>query len=173
MEKRLFGKMIPIATFCLGMLTISFINKKEKVIIRETVKHVYETESVETESVETAGVETAGVELSGITGTYYHAVAAQCDATPLITADNSKIDLVKLKDKKIRWVALSRDLLARWGGPFNYGDTIRVSQGSEKVNGLWVVHDSMNRRFKNRIDFLVHQSHKFPGKSHNLVISKI
>lgn len=168
MEKRLFGKMIPIATFCLGMLTMSFMNKKEKVIIRETVKHVYETRSVET-----AGVETAGVELSGITGTYYHAVAAQCDATPLITADNSKIDLVKLKDKKIRWVALSRDLLARWGGPFNYGDTIRVSQGSEKVNGLWVVHDSMNSRFKNRIDFLVHQSHKFPGKSHNLVISKI
>lgn len=163
MERRLFGKIMPIATFCLGMLTMSFINKKEKVIIRETVKHVYET----------ANVETASVELSGITGTYYHAVAAQCDATPLITADNSKIDLVKLKDKKIRWVALSRDLLARWGGPFNYGDTIKVSQGSEKVNGLWVVHDSMNRRFKNRIDFLVHQSHKFPGKSRDLVISKI
>jgi hypothetical protein len=163
MERGLFGKIIPIATFCLGMLTMSFINKKEKVIIRETVKHVYENANVETDSVE----------LSGITGTYYHAVAAQCDATPLITADNSKIDLVKLKDKKIRWVALSRDLLARWGGPFNYGDTIKVSQGSEKVNGLWVVHDSMNRRFKNRIDFLVHKSHKFPGKSRNLVISKI
>jgi len=168
MEKRLFGKIMPIATFCLGMLTMFFINKKEKIIIRETVKHVYETANVET-----ASVKTTSVELSGITGTYYHAVAAQCDATPLITADNSKIDLVKLKDKKIRWVALSRDLLARWGGPFNYGDTIRVSQGSEKVNGLWVVHDSMNKKFKNHIDFLVHPSHKFPGKSHNLVISKI
>jgi len=107
-----------------------------------------------------------------VTGTYYNAVEGQCDASPLITADNSKIDLVKLKNREIRWVALSRDLLKRWGGPFDYGDTITIEHKNKNLVGKWVVHDSMNARFTKRMDFLVALGNKFPGKTRNVVIKK-
>jgi hypothetical protein len=106
-----------------------------------------------------------------VIGTLYNPVTAQCDSDPLITADNSKINLTKLAKEEIRWVALSRDLLKRWGGPYNYGDTLRVHHPHSKVRGLWVVHDTMNRRFRKRIDFLVHSNTKFPGKCPHILIS--
>lgn len=108
-----------------------------------------------------------------VIGTLYNPVAGQCDSSPLITADNSKINLNKLAKEEIRWVALSRDLLARWGGPYNYGDTLRVHHPNKKIRGLWVVHDTMNRRYRKRIDFLVHGKTKFPGKSPHILISNI
>jgi hypothetical protein len=110
--------------------------------------------------------------LSGITGTYYNPVESQCDGSPLITADGSKINVEKLKNNKIRWVALSRNLLQRWGGPFNHGDTIDVYHSNTTVNGKWVVHDVMNKRAKNKIDFLVALGNKFPGKTRNIIIKK-
>lgn len=95
-----------------------------------------------------------------LTGTMYHAVKGQTDGSPLTTADNSKIDLQKLYDNELRWVALSRDLLDRWGGPFNYGDRIMVEgvpmlRNGYNVNGVWEVHDTMNARYTRYIDFLM------------------
>lgn len=107
-----------------------------------------------------------------VTGTYYNAVEGQCDASPLITADGSKIDLKKLKNREIRWVAVSRDLLSRWGGPFNYGDTIVIENKKKELCGRWVIHDTMNKRFRKRMDFLVALGNKFPGKTHNIIIKK-
>ena len=107
-----------------------------------------------------------------VTATYYNAVPGQCDSSPLITADNSHIDLVKLKKKELRWVALSRDLLKRWGGPFDYGDTITIEHKNKDLAGEWVVHDSMNARFTKRMDFLVALGNKFPGKTQNIIIKK-
>lgn len=96
-------------------------------------------------------------------GTRYNPVVGQCDADPLITADMSFIDTVKLENKEIRWVALSRDLLKRWNGPINYGDTILIFSASKPIiNGKWVVHDSMNKRYKKTIDFLYHKSNMIP-----------
>lgn len=92
-----------------------------------------------------------------VTATKYNAVEAQCDGDPLVTADMSKIDLKKLKHNRIRWVAVSRDLLKR----FNYGDTIKIECSNEKLNGYWVIHDTMHTRFKNRIDFLVTLNDEF------------
>lgn len=87
--------------------------------------------------------------------TTYNPDPAQCDSDPLTTADNSTIDLNKLKDGTLRWVALSRDLLSRWGGCFNYGDTITVESVSKpQINGDWVVRDCMNARYKKSLDFL-------------------
>ena len=106
-----------------------------------------------------------------VLGTYYNPVARQCDATPFITADGSKISKSKLKKEQIKWVALSRDLLARWGGPFDYGDTLYVHHTNEHVRGIWVVHDSMNARFRKRMDFLRWTKGKFPGKVRNVLIS--
>ena len=107
-----------------------------------------------------------------VTGTYYNPVSAQCQGNPLITADGSKIDLDKLKNKSTRWVALSRDLIKRWGGHFDYGDTIYVHHQHEDVKGLWVVRDCMSARFKNRMDFLVHVDNNFVGKVKEVLIYK-
>lgn len=110
-------------------------------------------------------------EIHEVIGTYYNPVEGQTDSSPLITADNSKISLTKLYHEEIRWVALSRDLLKRWGGPYDYGDTLRVHHENDKVRGLWVVHDSMNKRYRKRIDFLVHQNNQFPGRVSHVLIS--
>lgn len=95
--------------------------------------------------------------------TTYNPVPSQCDSNPLTTADGSLIDLAKLKDQSLRWVALSRDFLSRWGGLFDYGDTIQVgSFSSPHINGFWVVHDCLNSRYKNSIDFLFDAKNNTP-----------
>lgn len=86
--------------------------------------------------------------------TIYHPVSAQCDGTPLITASNARIDLEKLRRSEIRWMALSRNLLKKWKGEFNYGDTVLLESGDPAIDGLWVINDNMNKRFKDRGDLL-------------------
>ena len=105
--------------------------------------------------------------------TTYNPVASQCDNDPFTTADGSLIDLAKLKDQSLRWVALSRDFLARWGGLFDYGDTIQVgSFSSPQINGKWVVHDCMNGRYSNSVDFLFDAENNNPklGVCRDLII---
>ena len=36
------------------------------------------------------------------------------------------------------------------------GDTIRV-EGTWVYDGLWIIHDKMNKRYNDRIDFLTHK----------------
>ena len=107
-----------------------------------------------------------------VTATYYHAKGNECDSKPLITADGSEIDTNLLRKGVVRWVSLSRDLLHRWGGEYNYGDTIRVEHENPLLCGLWIIHDCMNRRFKQKIDFLVPVGTILPGLSHGLIITK-
>ena len=85
-----------------------------------------------------------------VTATVYHAVAAQTDDTPHILADGTIIDVNRAG--AYRYVGLSRDLFK----VFAFGDTVRVDNAGE-FDGLWVVRDKMNRRWKRRIDFLVDQ----------------
>ena len=106
-----------------------------------------------------------------VTGTYYHTDASQCDGNPFITADQSEIDSLKLKRGELRWVALSRDLLKRWKGPINYGDTIYIHHTDDELRGNWIVRDCMNAKYKNRIDFLTHPGKKFPDCSGPILIS--
>ena len=54
--------------------------------------------------------------------TMYQPDKIQCDDTPNITADGTRIRINKASQYK--FVALSRNLLKRWGGPFDYGDFI-------------------------------------------------
>ena len=100
-----------------------------------------------------------------VTGTYYEPKISQCDERPFETADGSIIR------SGVRWVALSRDLLKRWGGMFDYGDTIWVHHPHRQLRGWWVVRDTMNKRFRQRMDFLV-TSGSFPGLSNGVLISK-
>lgn len=87
-----------------------------------------------------------------VTVTVYHAVVGQTDSTPHILADGTKIDIDRAGEYK--YCALSRDLLERWGGEFAYGDTIYL-EGVGKFSGAWIVKDTMNKRWTNRIDLLV------------------
>lgn len=91
--------------------------------------------------------------------TVYHAVAGQTDASPLETADDSRID--PRRTTALRWCGISRGLHRRWGGPLGFGDTLLVTDAG-RLSGRWVVRDLMNRRHRNRIDFLVD-----PGAGHD------
>ena len=86
-----------------------------------------------------------------VTITTYNAVRSQCDRSPLITADGTKIDHNKVKSGEQKIVAISRDLL--YAIPL--GSVIYV-----EGHGYYEVRDTMNSRFKHRIDILQHSSKK-------------
>lgn len=106
-----------------------------------------------------------------VTVTRYNPVINQCDEDPLITADNSEIDLRKLKNEELRWVAISRDLL----GEFSYGDTIKLAcQADPSINGTYTIHDCMNKRWRNRVDILTHiESNHGCGKWEDVKLTKL
>tara|TARA_R110000868_G_scaffold73974_1_gene214090 strand:+ start:819 stop:1367 length:549 start_codon:yes stop_codon:yes gene_type:complete len=83
--------------------------------------------------------------------TMYQPNTIQCDDTPDITADGTKIRINKASEYK--FVALSRNLLKRWGGPFDYGDFILL-KGAEKKTGVYQVRDTMNPKWVNVVDIL-------------------
>tara|TARA_R100000458_G_C8206671_1_gene195508 strand:+ start:14 stop:550 length:537 start_codon:yes stop_codon:yes gene_type:complete len=85
-----------------------------------------------------------------VKATMYHPVEAQCDDTPLITADGSRICPINVSDWN--WIAVSQDLLKKNGGVFDYGDQVYVS-GTHR-DGIYTIHDCMNKRKKNQIDIL-------------------
>lgn len=86
-----------------------------------------------------------------VTATVYNPVQGQTDNSPLATADGSKIDLKKLKKKRIKWIAVSRDLLK----DYEYGAKVKITCSEYPgINGTYEVHDTMNKRFENRIDIL-------------------
>ena len=101
-----------------------------------------------------------------VTVTTYNPTRAQTDSTPNITADGTRIN--PRKATQYRYVALSRDLLSRWGGPFEYGDYI-VIEGTGGRDGIYQVRDTMNPRWTNRGDILTTNS-KF--KYDNIVMYK-
>jgi len=86
-----------------------------------------------------------------VRATMYHPVEEQCDDTPLITADGSKIDPYEVSNWN--WIAVSQHMLTRNGGPLNYGDTVYIF-GTEHKDGVYVIKDCMNKRKTNQIDFL-------------------
>ena len=90
-----------------------------------------------------------------VTVTTYNPTRSQTDSTPNQTADGTIIKPWKATD--YRYVALSRDLLSRWGGPFNYGDYI-IIEGTDGWDGVYQVRDTMNPKWTNRVDILTTNS---------------
>jgi len=103
-----------------------------------------------------------------VIATMYYAVPYQTDDTPDITADGTKINPAIATE--YRYVALSRDLLKRWGGPFEYGDYILV-EGAKQFSGVWQVKDTMHNRWTRRLDFLVSVGARV-NKFSNVIIKK-
>ena len=94
---------------------------------------------------------------TNVTVTMYHATRGQTDSTPNITADGTVIN--PWKASEYRYIALSRDLLARWGGPFDYGDYV-VIEGTEdgEWDGIYQVRDTMAAKWVKRVDILTTDS---------------
>ena len=90
-----------------------------------------------------------------VTVTTYNPTRSQTDSTPNELADGTKIKPWRATD--YRYVALSRDLIARWGGPFEYGDYI-VIEGTDGWDGIYQVRDTMNPKWTNRVDILTTNS---------------
>ena len=76
-----------------------------------------------------------------VVATGYSSSIRETDATPFITASNTRT--------RNGILALSRDLLRRYtpGAPFDFGDRVHVTGLGE-----FVIEDSMNQRWNNRID---------------------
>lgn len=80
--------------------------------------------------------------IGSMTITSYRSVHSQTDNSPFITSIGEHVHP--------HGVAVSRDLLSRWGGSLNYGDTIFI-----EGYGLKVVNDVMNARHKQSVDIWV------------------
>lgn len=101
-----------------------------------------------------------------IWGTIYHAEVRQCDDTPTITGDGSRINPYKASEH--RWIAISQEMLdcewrmgllndstsALFKGKIEYGDTVWIESPYPTINGWWIVHDTKNKRYRNSVDFL-------------------
>ena len=88
-----------------------------------------------------------------VTATTYWPELDQTDDAPMETADGSIIPA--RHSSRTGWIAVSRDLLAPWGGPFRFGDKVRVHGISAELDGVYIIHDTMNRRHRRCVDVLV------------------
>ena len=95
----------------------------------------------------------------------YKADTSETDSTPLITASGFKLD--SLNPKKHRVIAISRDLKEL----FAFGDKVKLTNAG-KFNGIWFIHDLMNKKYRNKIDILINPSDRQMSLE-RVVISKI
>ena len=95
----------------------------------------------------------------------YKADTTETDSTPLVTASGFKLD--SLNPKKHRVIAISRDLKEL----FSFGDKVMLTNAG-KFNGIWFIHDLMNKKYKNKIDILINSSDRQMSLE-RVVISKI
>ncbi len=100
-----------------------------------------------------------------VTATIYHAVEAQTNSDPSHTASMYKLDLSN--PYKHRIIAVSRDLLKK----FPYGTMVKIE--GTKYDGIYQVQDTMNKRYKNRIDILINVEMGRLGKWEGVKISKL
>ena len=103
-----------------------------------------------------------------VTATMYYPTVGQCDSTPYLTAGMYRVS--RKNASKQMWIAMSRDMLKRWGGDFDYGDRVVIT-GTDGKDGEYTVVDTMNKRYKRRIDFLETPGTK-PYKFNNVQITK-
>jgi 3D (Asp-Asp-Asp) domain-containing protein len=99
-----------------------------------------------------------------VTVTTYTNSAEQTDSTPNITASGYKLD--SLNPRRHRIIAISRDLKKK----YKFGTKVKIMDAGS-YNGVYVVEDVMNKRYKNRIDILINPDDKHT-KLYNIKIIK-
>tara|TARA_B100000287_G_scaffold355555_1_gene346176 strand:+ start:100 stop:615 length:516 start_codon:yes stop_codon:yes gene_type:complete len=154
---------VVVVTLANGFVSTKFM-KNYKEMFREHYNHI----AVENEQLRT---ELSQFYQHGIKVdvTMYQPVYPQTDRTPNITADGTRIRIDKASDYK--FVALSRNLLKRWGGPFDYGDFILL-KGTDGKDGVYQVRDTMNPKWVNVVDIL-ESTNISPYKFENCDIFKL
>jgi len=137
----ILGLAIVLVTYANGVVSTKFLNNKNielKSLIDENKRLSGKLNKYETEGIH-------------VTVTMYQPVARQTDSTPNILADGTKIRTQDASNYK--FIAVSRNLLKRWGGWLDYGDFILL-RGTDGKDGVYQVRDTMNSRWVNRIDIL-------------------
>jgi len=132
---------IVLITYANGIVTTKFLNDKNILIQSLTDKNNILSEKLN--EYETEGM--------NVTVTMYQPVSYQTDSTPNILADGTKIRTQEASNYK--FIAVSRNLLKRWGGWLDYGDFI-ILKGTDEKDGVYQVRDTMHPRWVNRIDIL-------------------
>ena len=141
MNKLILGLAILLVIYANGMISTKFLSDKNvqlQSVIDENKRLSDELNEYETEGIH-------------VTVTMYQPVARQTDSTPNILADGTKIRTQDASNYK--FIAVSRNLLKRWGGWLDYGDFILL-KGTDGKDGVYQVRDTMNSRWVNRIDIL-------------------
>ena len=140
-NKYIMALAIVLITYANGIVTTKFLNDKNIRLTslseeNKTLKdklHKYETEGM------------------SVTVTMYQPLRYQTDSTPNILADGTRIMTHEASNYK--FIAVSRNLLKRFGGWLDYGDFVLLWDTDGK-DGVYQVRDTMNPRFVNRIDIL-------------------
>jgi 3D (Asp-Asp-Asp) domain-containing protein len=141
MNKLILGLAILLVIYANGIISTKFLSDKNvqlQSVIDENKRLSEELNEYETEGIH-------------VTVTMYQPVARQTDSTPNILADGTKIRTQDASNYK--FIAVSRNLLKRWGGWLDYGDFILL-RGTDGKDGVYQVRDTMNSRWVNRIDIL-------------------
>ena len=140
-NKYIVALAIVLITYANGIVTTKFLNDKN---IRLTSL----SEENKTLKDKLYKYETEGM---SVTVTMYQPLRYQTDSTPNILADGTRIRIQEASNYK--FIAVSRNLLKRFGGWLDYGDFVLLWDTDGK-DGVYQVRDTMNPRFVNRIDIL-------------------
>ena len=141
MYKQMLALYIVLVTVANGWVSTMFLEDKNKQLLtlgKENKELKQKLDKYETEGMH-------------VTVTMYQPVQRQTDSTPNILADGTRIRTQDASNYK--FIAVSRNLLKRWGGWLDYGDFILL-RGTDGKDGVYQVRDTMNKRYVNRIDIL-------------------
>ena len=103
------------------------------------------------------------IETLNVNVSVYNTTVKQCDSTPLLTASGSIIDTILLKQGKLKWCAISRNLKNR----FKFNDTIHLHH--EGVLEKYIVKDVMDERYFNKVDIL-HYDRKYCKEKGKIIL---
>ena len=136
---------ILFTVFANGFISINILekNKRYYTSLMETIREKNVTLIDQLAELRSEGL--------AVTVTMYQPVSYQTDSTPNILADGTRIRAKEASNYK--FIAVSRNLLKRWGGWLDYGDFILL-KGTDGKNGVYQVRDTMHKRWVNRVDIL-------------------
>ena len=140
-NKYIVSLSIVLITYANGIISTKFLSDKNIQLqsLRDENKRLTEKQN-EYKTKET-----------NVTVTMYQPIRGQTDSTPNILADGTRIRTQSASDYK--FIAVSRNLLKRFGGWVEYGDFVLL-YGTFTKDGIYQVRDTMNPRFINYVDIL-------------------
>jgi len=145
MNRYVYYLSILLLTVVYSAISISLIDYKSDIHKRVIDNLVIENDSLK---IRLDNIFEYGIEVDV---TMYRPTIQETDSTPNITADGTKIKINEAS--RYRFVAVSRNLLERWGGFLNYGDFVLLKDAGHK-DGIYRVKDTMNARWVNVVDIL-------------------